>query len=78
MIDKLLNIDETLRVFKDLNGKTCVCYERGYIKDDIFLIGAVGRGENFDEAVIDYCNKISGKTLIFDVNGERKEVIVLI
>lgn len=78
MIDKLLRIDEKLSVFKDINGKTCVCYERGFIKDDTFLIGAVGRGKNFDEAVMDYCNKISGKTLIFDVNGERKKVIVLI
>ena len=78
MIDKLLRIDESLSVFKDLNGKICVCYERGYIKEDIFLIGAVGRGKNFAEAVMDYCNQIRGKTLIFDVNGERKEVIVLI
>lgn len=78
MIDKLLRIDEPLRVFKDVNGKICVCYENGYVKDGNFLIGQVGRGENFSEAVMDYCNKISGKTLIFDISGKRKEVIALI
>jgi len=77
-IDKLLRLeDETLTVDKDIYGRICVHYTNAYVKSAGVLIGVCGRGQTIEEACQDYLDQISGKTLVIDAFGHRKEVIVL-
>ena len=78
VVDKLLETGKNLAVRTDTNGNTTVCFENGYIKDGNFLIGSCGRGKTFGEAVEDYCRQISGKTLVFDYPGGRRETIKIL
>lgn len=79
--DILLSLGEPLTVSRDINGKVCVHYDGGYIKDECFLIGTTGRGEDFEFACDDYLAQIRGKTLVIDRHpvtlGKRKEVTIL-
>jgi hypothetical protein len=78
--DILLSLGEPLTVSRDINGKVCVHYDGGYIKDECFLIGTTGRGEDFESACDDYLAKIRGKTLVIyrsSVGLGKKEVTVL-
>lgn len=78
LIDKLLETDKNLSIGKDINGNITVRFEYGYIKDDGVLIGSFGKGETFEEAVIDYCRQISGKTLVFDYPNSKRETFKIL
>ena len=78
LIDKLLETEKNLSIGKDINGNITVRFEYGYIKDDGVLIGSFGKGETFEEAVIDYCRQISGKTLVFDYPNSKRETFKIL
>lgn len=79
LVDKLLETGKILTIGKDINNNTTVWFEHGYIKDGDILIGALGKGETFGEAIIDYCRQISGRILVFDdPNGERETIIIFV
>lgn len=74
--EKLLNLSgHMLSVGKNINGEVYVHYERCDIKDGCFLIGAYGTGDNFELACVDYLNKISGKTIVFNAESSNREEI---
>lgn len=76
--EKLLNLGKRILVAKNIYGKVYVHYENCYVKDDCFLVGEYGTGNNFEEACEDYLNEISGKTIVFkDAYNNREEVKVL-
>lgn len=77
--DRLMNLNVSLQVFKDINDSVCVEYERSFVIGDGVEIGTVGRGSDFEKACEDYLNKISGKKLrIYDpYTNDRREVTVL-
>lgn len=77
--DILLCLDNHyLKVWKVHSSTICVNYENCEIKDGAFLIGAFGRGHDFESACDDYLSQIRGKTLVFDsCTDHRKEVTVL-
>lgn len=76
--EKLLNLGKRILVDKNIYGKVYVHYENCYVKDDCFLVGAYGTGNNFEEACEDYLNEISGKTIVFkDAYNNCEEVKVL-
>ena len=77
-VDRLLSLSfADLVVSKTIYGTITVHYQSAYIKDDGLLIGTFGAGGTFEEACENYLQKISGKTLVFDYPGHRKEVTVL-
>jgi hypothetical protein len=75
--DILLSLDlDHIDVWK-ADGDICVQYRNAYVKDGIFLAGVFGRGQDFESACTDYLSQIRGKTLVFEIFGQRKEVTVL-
>lgn len=79
-IDRLLKLDgEKLEIFKILDGSvTAIQYADCNVEDGSCIVGTFGRGATVDEAAEDYCNKISGKTLVFRFyKTTQKEVTVL-
>lgn len=66
-----------LKVWEIDGGVICVCYQNCEVKDGMFLIGEFGTGLTFEEACDNYMEKITGKTLVFNACGNRKEVTVL-
>lgn len=77
--ERLLKLDKHLDVWKFADSDDVgVSYERCDVKEYGALIGAFGRGKDFEEACENYIDKISGKTLVFDADTDyRKEVTVL-
>ena len=75
--ERLLNTEYSLVVFKMVNGKIGVHFENCEVKDGCFLIGAFGRGNTFEEACENYLEQIQGKTLVFNIYGNRKEVVLI-
>ena len=75
--ERLLNTEYFLVVFKMVNGKIGVHFENCEVKDGCFLIGTFGRGSTFEEACEDYLERIQGQTLVFNVFGNRKEVVLI-
>ena len=74
----LLSLGEQLIVSRDINENVCVHYDCGYVKDECFLIGVCGRGDDFESACDDYLAQIRGKTLVIDFpECKRKEIMVL-
>lgn len=52
-----------------------VCFPNGDIMYDGGLIGKYGNGNTVDEALSDYCKRISGRRIVFDAyTPERKEI----
>ena len=79
-IDRLLRLEsEELVIRKILDGKVVsVQYRECNVKDGAGLLGEYGRGLTVDDAAENYCDRISGKTLVFRWNETtRKEVTVL-
>jgi hypothetical protein len=78
-VNRLLNLEfHQLSVFRAADGIICVKYEGAWISDGVALTGTVGRGRTFEEACEDYLGKISGKKLVFErTGGKREEVVVL-
>lgn len=69
--------DANLCVWK-VNNLVHVQYEYAWIKECMVLVGAFGRGVDFEAACDDYLGKIRGKTLVFEGPfKQRKEVTVL-
>ncbi len=55
--------------------KYYVSFSRGEIKDGSFLIGMCGNGDTIDQAIADYCIRISCRTLVlnaFDKSGRNE------
>ena len=53
------------------------CGSHGDIKADGLLFSVAGFGDTLDEAAIDYCQKIRGKTLVFHAYGNlRREITI--
>ena len=75
--ERLLRTENYLTVFKMVNGKIGVHFENCEVKDGCFLIGAFGRGNTFEEACENYLEQIQGKTLVFNIYGNRKEVVLI-
>jgi hypothetical protein len=54
-----------------------VVFEFADIKDGISLVGAHGNGNSIDQALSDYCKRISGNTLVIRAfSKERREILV--
>ena len=75
--ERLLNTGNSLIVFKMVNGKIGVHFENCEVRDECFLIGEFGRGNTFEEACENYLERLQGKILVFNVFGNRKEVILI-
>lgn len=75
--ERLLRTENYLTVFKMINGKIGVHFENCEVKDGCFLIGTFGRGNTFEEACENYLEQIQGKTLVFNIYGNRKEVVLI-
>jgi hypothetical protein len=69
----------TLEVWR-VDDEFRVRYANCYVKDGIFLRRVYGAHNTFEDACIDYIEKINGKTLIFNARSKkkRKEVTVLL
>jgi len=78
LLKDMLKIDR-LEVWELPDNKIGVCFENfAYIKDGGFLIGEFGNGRTFEDAVRDYAQKISGRTLVANPSSSnRKEITVL-
>ena len=73
-----LNKDLVISKITDTNEFT-VCYRNCDIKKGVALVSEYGRGITLKEALLDYANKISGQTLVFDAySNNRTEVRVLV
>lgn len=78
--DILLSLESRhLDVWKSVDSNVCVAYEHADVSDGMFLIGAFGRGHDFESACDDYLSQIRGKTLVFNANwgDKRREVTIL-
>ena len=75
--ERLLRTENSLTVFKMINEKIGVHFENCEVKDGYFLIGTFGRGNTFEEACEDYLERIQGQTLVFNIFGNRKEVVLI-
>ena len=81
LVEKLLETDKDLIVSKDVYGNTTVHFRYSYYsytEDGDVLVGGCGRGKTFGEAVVDYCRKINGKTLVFEYPKGRRETIKIL
>jgi len=65
--------DLILRRYENQSGRWTCQFERGEIKDGIFLVGEYGNGQTPDEAIQDYVEKIRGTRIVFSGYGERHE-----
>lgn len=75
--DRLLNFDENLEVWRVPSGEICVKFCDTHVKGAGVLIGTFGCGKDIYEASSDYMQKISGKTLVIEKYGHRREAVVL-
>lgn len=76
--NKLLSLNNhCLEIFKDVDDNICVGYKDSWIDDVYFLKGIVGRGKTLAEAANNYCELISGQTIVFINGNNREEVKVL-
>lgn len=69
--------NEDLRVWK-VHGQVCVNYHYAYISDGVVLIGAIGRGADFEAACDDYLKQIRGKKLVFEEPGYKRRVVTVL
>ncbi len=77
-LKRLLNLGgTTLTVAEDVEGQIYVHYTGADVKDGMMLRAVSGRGGTVEEACQDYLDQISGKTLVIDAFGTRREVTVL-
>ena len=78
-VNRLLNLEfHRLAVYRVADGMIGVEYEGAWISDGVTLTGTCGRGRTFEEACANYLAMISGKKLVFErTGGKREEVIVL-
>ena len=53
------------------------CGSHGDIKSDGLLISAAGFGDTLDEAAVDYCQKIRGKTIVFHAHDSLRNEITI-
>lgn len=79
LLNDMLKIDR-LSIWGLPDNKIGVCFENfSYIKDSDFLIGKFGSGRTFEDAVRDYAQQISGRTLVANPSSSsRKEITVLL
>lgn len=74
--ERLLNLKgHELIVKRNNDGEICVEYKNCDVKCGGFLIGAYGRGYDFETACADYFNKINGHTLVFNAESSNREEI---
>lgn len=64
------NSGEALVISKDINGNFIVCMDKCAIYSNPGALGACGRGKTVEQAVKDYIQQISGKTLVFNYDTE--------
>lgn len=67
-----------LEIFVTIQSDYGVCFRHCYVKDGPVLLGICGFGKTVEEALANYIEQISGKTLVFDSENDRKEIIVLL
>lgn len=60
------------------NGIYVVRFFDSWVKDGNFLVDVVGTGSTFEDACFDYINKIGGKNLVLNPNGEREKRVCVI
>lgn len=81
-LNKLLNIKfkglsdsypKEVSVIKNIYGKFVVTLYPVWVATETKLIGESGIGDTFEEALQDYVNKITGKTLIIEENNTEYE-----
>jgi hypothetical protein len=66
-----------IHIWNTPDGKIATSFAKAEIKDGSFLVSDFGVGNTFEEALKNYANKISGKTLVFDAyTDHRREVFV--
>ena len=76
--ERLLSLNKRLVVSRDVNNRVCVYYENCYVSDGIALIGTFGRGATFEDACENYLSSISGKTIVFDRDGGKRETVIVL
>jgi hypothetical protein len=77
--DKLLMLSgRQLVVSKDWEGNVCVHYDYCDVPYSCGYSTLCGRGRTFEEACEEYCDNISGKTIVFNLGcSDEKRVQVL-
>jgi hypothetical protein len=72
-----INKELIITRYAQQNGRFVADFEYAEIKDDGMLVSIYGEGQSPTEALNDYVDQISGRTLVFDaVGNERQEHLV--
>lgn len=66
------NSGESVVISKDSYDNFVVWIDKCSIYNNPGALGAAGRGETIEQAVRDYIQKISGKTLVFNYGTESE------
>jgi len=66
------NSGETLVINKDMDDNFVVWIDKCDVYNNPGALGAGGRGKTVEQAVKDYIQKISGKTLVFNYGTESE------
>ena len=66
------NSGESVVISKDINDNFVVCVDNCDVYNNPGALGVAGRGKTVEQAVKDYIQKISGKTLVFNYDTESE------
>lgn len=72
------NSGEPVVINKDTNDNFVVCVDNCDVYNNPGALGVAGRGETVEQAVKDYIQRISGKTLVFNYGTEDERFAKLI
>ena len=79
LLKDMIKID-ALNIFELSDNEVGVCFEHfAEMKEGNFLITVKGEGATLEDAVRDYAQKISGRTLVANpTSSSRKEIVILL
>lgn len=62
-----------IKYYPNQNNRFCANFENCDISENGFLIGEYENGETPEEALINYCKRISNKTIVFNGNSKSEQ-----
>lgn len=73
----IINKEIVIRYYPNQNHRFTADFDESEIIEkgrEHLLCGTYGNGKSFDEALLDYCKKISGQKIVFNaMNKERRQ-----
>jgi hypothetical protein len=68
-----INKELIITRYAQQNGRFVADFEYAEVKDDGMLVSIYGEGQSPIEALNDYVDQISGKTIVFDAAGNKRQ-----